>query len=201
MTAISNGGLDAPQSNSAIIVTESGLVVTFDTRTEEEYEQTRDVTEATLETGYKIADGIVTNQPEISFTGIITGVYQAGTTGQCVWDPVAAAAAVANLQAVFDSTEFCSAYTSFNASTNCQITAFSATTEPKKNAINIKISLKSVKTVTFAYTKNAPPAKNKSGDASASGKQSSGKKSTENSDSTTSQDEEEQESALNAILF
>ncbi|ECI5564211.1 hypothetical protein H3Z28_002327 [Salmonella enterica subsp. enterica serovar Ank] len=200
MTAISNGGLDAPQSNSAIIVTESGLVVTFDTRTEEEYEQTRDVTEATLETGYKIADGIVTNQPEISFTGIITGVYQAGTTGQRVWDPVAAAAAVANLQAVFDSTEFCSAYTSFNANTNCQITSFNASTKTKQNAIEVKISLKSVKTVSFAYTKNAPPAKNKTGDGSASGKQSGGKQSTENT-TQDQENEEEKESSLNAILF
>uniref|UniRef100_UPI003D6E1B0A hypothetical protein n=1 Tax=Citrobacter freundii TaxID=546 RepID=UPI003D6E1B0A len=34
--------------------------------------------EAALETGYKIADGIVTNQPEISFEGIVTSVYQTG---------------------------------------------------------------------------------------------------------------------------
>jgi hypothetical protein len=39
-----------------------------------------------------------------------------------------------------------------------------------------EIGVQSVKTVTFAYTKNAPPAKNKSGDASASGKESSRKK-------------------------
>lgn len=122
-------------------------------------------------------------------------------SGKRVWDPVAAAAAVANMQSVWDSGEFCSEYTSFNASTNCQITAFSATTEPKKNAINIKISLKSVKVITFAYTKNVPPAKNKSSDASASGKQPSGKKSTENFGTTTSQNEEEKESVLNAIFF
>ncbi|ECG8591594.1 hypothetical protein FNI11_17920 [Salmonella enterica subsp. salamae] len=105
MTAISNGGLDAPQSNSAIIVTESGLAITFDAKTSEGYELSRDVAEAALETGYKIADGIVTNQPEISFEGIVTGVYQAGISGQRVWDPVAAAAAVANMQAVWDGAE------------------------------------------------------------------------------------------------
>ena len=100
--------------------------------------------EAALETGYKIADGIVTNQPEISFEGIVTSVYQTGLSGRRAWDSVAAAAAVANMQ-----------------------------------AWGILFGVQSVKTVTFAYTKNAPPAKNKSGDASASGKESSGKKSTE----------------------
>ncbi|RFU90823.1 hypothetical protein DZA29_12725 [Citrobacter gillenii] len=59
--------------------------------------------EAALETGYKIADGIVTNQPEISFEGIVTSVCR-------VWDSVAAAAAVANMQAIWDSGEFFSAY-------------------------------------------------------------------------------------------
>ena len=43
-----------------------------------------------METGYKIADGIVTNQPEISFEGIVTSVYQAGSSGRRVWDSVAA---------------------------------------------------------------------------------------------------------------
>ena len=51
MTAINNGGLDAPQSNSAIIVTESGLAITFDAKTNEGFELSRDVAEAALETG------------------------------------------------------------------------------------------------------------------------------------------------------
>ncbi|HHW4412159.1 TPA: phage baseplate protein [Citrobacter gillenii] len=60
------------------MVTESGLAITFDAKTSEGYELSRDVAEAALETGYKIADGIVTNQPEISFEGIVTSVYQTG---------------------------------------------------------------------------------------------------------------------------
>ncbi|WP_447510384.1 phage baseplate protein [Citrobacter gillenii] len=73
--------------------------MTFDAKTSEGYELSRDVAEAALETGYKIADGIVTNQPEISFEGIVTSVYQTGLSGRRAWDSVAAAAAVANMQA------------------------------------------------------------------------------------------------------
>lgn len=66
--------------------------------------------EAALETGYKIADGIVTNKSEISFEGIVTSVYQTGLSGRRAWDSVAAAAAVANMQAIWDSGGFFSAY-------------------------------------------------------------------------------------------
>lgn len=196
MTTISQNGIIAPQSSRAIVVTASGLAVTFDVKTSEKYKQSRDVTDAAIETGYQISDGQVTNQPDISFEGIITGIFASGRR-QKVWDPVAAASAVANLQAVFDGGEFCSVYTSFNAKTNCLITSFGASTEAKKNQISVDLSAKAVKVVNFAYTKNAPPAKNNSSKPAAAAKTTSGKKSTEKTDDK----DKDKESILNAILF
>lgn len=196
MTTSYSGGMYAPSTDKAIIVSASGLAVTFDVKTSEKYKQSRTVTSAAVEVGYKISDGQVTDQPDISFDGIVTGIFASGSR-QKVWDPVSAASAIANMQAVFDAGEFCSVYTSFNAKTNCQIVDFEADTEPKKNQINVKMSAKAVKVVNFAYTKNAPPSKNKSKSPAAAAQTTSGKKTAEKKDST----QQEKESILNAILF
>ena len=67
------GGLNAATGKRAVVVGESGAVISLRIRRNESYAVKRSVTQGAVETGYKISDGTVTEQPVIEIEGVVTG--------------------------------------------------------------------------------------------------------------------------------
>ncbi|EPK3281764.1 TPA: hypothetical protein R4193_002848 [Serratia marcescens] len=196
MTTNTLGGLVAPATSKAIIVLESGLVVSFDVKTSERYTNKRTVTESKLEIGYKVSDGIVTDTPTIEFEGVITGVTNYLIYASKVFDATAAASAVASIDNAYKTEELASVYTSFNAIPNCVFTGFEVEVSPDKTAFNIKASAKGVNFVSFNRTTGEAPSKGKTKKPAGKGKTNTGKKSAK-----PATEEKQKQSTLNAIFF
>ncbi|CNI62876.1 phage baseplate protein [Yersinia pekkanenii] len=169
------GSIEAP-TEKAVIVLESGLVVTLDVRLSERYSQKRSVSKSTIETGYKISDGNVTDMPEIAFEGIITGVSSLINLPRKPFDKEQADAAIASIDAAFKAEELATVYTSFITVPDCVFTLFDVEATPKQTAYIVKIEAESIRRVTFATAQGAPT---KTSKPAGKAKISSGKKTAE----------------------
>lgn len=169
------GSIEAP-TEQAVIVLESGLVVTLDVRLSERYSQKRSVSKSTIETGYKISDGNVTDMPEIAFEGIITGASSQTTLARKPFDKEQADAAIASIDAAFKAEELATVYTSFITIPDCVFTLFDVEAAPKQTAYIVKVEAESIRRVTFATAQGAPT---KTKSPAGKTKVSSGKKTAE----------------------
>ncbi|WFZ22224.1 hypothetical protein NFK58_12990 [Citrobacter portucalensis] len=169
------GGLNAPTGKRAVIVSASGVVVNLRLRKRETYSVKRNVTQGAIETGYKISDGTVTEQPEVNIEGIVTG--SDGYT--LAFDPTRINSEVASINNAFNLDELVSVYTSFNAVSDAVLTEFQAEATPKDKTITIKLAAKKIKFVTFQRTQNEAPApkKTKTKNPAGQGRAGTGKKS------------------------
>lgn len=148
-------GLTAPPDRRAVIVLNNGVTVSLRLRMREQYAQKRSATQGKIETGYKISDGTVTDQPTVSIDGIITGA-----DGYFIaYDDIRASSEVASLQAAFNADELVSVYTSFIALADAVWTEFKAEMVPGKKLINISLSAQGIRFANFSQTTGAPPAK------------------------------------------
>lgn len=151
------GGLNAPTSKRAVIVSASGVVVNLRLRKRETYSVKRSVTKGALETGYKISDGTVTEQPGVNIEGLVTG-----SDGYAlVFDPTRIDAEVASINNAFNLNELVSVYTSFIAVSDAVLTEFQAEATAKDKTITIKLAAEKIKFVTFQRTQNEAPATEK----------------------------------------
>ncbi|MGK0743561.1 phage baseplate protein [Yokenella regensburgei] len=169
------GGLNAPAGRRAVIVSASGVSVSLRLRKRENYSVKRSVSQGALETGYKISDGTVTEQPEVTIEGLVTG-----SDGYALaLDPTRIDAEVASINNAFNINELVSVYTSFIAVSDAVLTEFSAEATPKDKTITIKLSAKKVKFVNFQRTQNEAPApkKTKTKNPAGKGRVDAGKKS------------------------
>lgn len=148
------GGLNAPTDRRVVIVSASGASVSLRLRKRESYSAKRNVSQGTLETGYKISDGTIKEQPTIEIEGIVTG-----SDGYALaFDPSRINAEVASINNVFKLDELVSIYASFIVVSDAVLTEFNAEATPKDKTITIKLGAKKVKFVTFQRTQNDAPA-------------------------------------------
>lgn len=167
-------GLMSPPTNNAAIVLSNGTAITLKLNKREQFGQKRSVSQGAVETGYRISDGTVTEQPTITIEGVITG-----TNGRLkAYDSIGASSEVTSIQMMFDANELVSVYTSFNALANAVFTEFKAEMVAGKNAINITLSAQSIRFANFSRTTGEPPAK-KVSDPKGKGTANRGKVSTE----------------------
>lgn len=167
-------GLNAPVNRRAVIVLSNGQTVSLRLRRREQFSQKRSVTKGALETGYRISDGTVTDQPTVSIEGIITGA-----DGKAVaYDDVRASSEVASIQAAFKTDELVSVYTSFIALADASFTEYRAEMVPGKKQIVINLSAEGISFANFSQTTGAPPAK-KVSNPKGKGTTNGGKKSVE----------------------
>ncbi|HEY3591940.1 MAG TPA: hypothetical protein VGL07_18005 [Buttiauxella sp.] len=169
------GGLNAPNGSRVVIVSASGVAVSLRLRKRENYSVKRSVSKATLETGYKISDGTITEQPEIDIEGIVTGSDGYGLA----FDPTRINAEVNSINNAFALNELVSVYTSFIAISDAVLTSFSAEASPRDKTISIKLSAEKIKFTTFQRTQNEAPApkKTKTKNPAGQGRAGTGKKS------------------------
>lgn len=169
------GGLYAPGGNRAVIVSASGVTVSLRLRKRETYSVKRTLSKAALETGYKISDGTVTEEPVIEIEGIVTG----STGYNLAYDPTRINAEVNSINNAFKTNEIVSIYASFIAVSDVVLTAFNAEATPKDKTISIKLSAERVKFTTFQRTQNEAPAPKKPNtkNPAGQGRASTGKKS------------------------
>lgn len=170
--SMADDGLSAPVDRRAVIVTSDGTLVLLRLRKRETYSQKRTVTQGTVETGYKISDGDVTDQPVVTVEGIITGANNKAIA----FNEIAASSEVANLQAVFDNSGLVSVYTSFVAVPDARITEFKAEMVAERKAINITLTAQHIRFTNIGKTTGAPQTK-KVSEAKGQGTTNSGKKS------------------------
>lgn len=169
------GGLNAPGGVRVVIVSASGVAVSLRLRKRENYSIRRGVSKAALETGYKISDGTVTEQPIIDIEGIVTG----SDGYHLAYDPSRINAEVSSINNAFTIDELVSVYASFIVMSDAVLTAFSAEASPKDKTISIKLSAERVKFTTFQRTQNEAPApkKTKTKNPAGQGGAGTGKKS------------------------
>ncbi|HEY2452886.1 MAG TPA: hypothetical protein VGI71_09735 [Scandinavium sp.] len=169
------GGLNAPAGRRVVIVSSSGVSVSLRLRKREAYSAKRNVSQGALETGYKISDGTVNEQPGIELEGIVTG-----SDGYALaFDPSRINAEVASIKNAFNLDELVSVYASFIAMSDAVLTEFTAEATPKDKTITIKLAAKKIKFVTFQRTQNEAPApkSTKTKNPAGQGRADTGKKS------------------------
>lgn len=151
----------------------NGVTVSLRLRKREQFGQKRTATQGKVETGYKISDGTVTDQPVVNIDGIITG-----SDGHFIaYDDIAASSEVASLQAAFNADELVSVYTSFIALADAVWTEFKADMVPDKKLINISLSAQGIRFANFSQTTGQAPSK-KTSAPKGQGTTNGGKKST-----------------------
>lgn len=152
---MAENGLTAPPDRRAVIVMDGGAVVSLRLRKREQYGQKRSVAQGSIETGYRISDGTVTDQPTIHIEGIITGA----DSKLVAYNDIAASSEVASLQAAFNANELVSVYTSFIALADAAFTEFRAEMVPGKKLINITLAAQGIKFVNFSHATGEAPKK------------------------------------------
>lgn len=166
-----NGALAAPQDARAVLVLESGVTLSLRVKTNESVEASRTITRGKIETGYKIADGVVDDGKSIQLEGIITG----SDSMTVPYDMPAAASIAQSIMQAFESREFASCYTSMMAIPQCVIRRARVDAEPNKNAYNVRLEIEEVRTVTFQRSR-INSAQAKTTNPAGKGKVSAGKK-------------------------
>lgn len=164
--------MNAPPDRRAVIVLSNGTVVSLRLRKRETYSQKRSATQGAVETGYKISDGTVTDQPVITVDGIITGA----NSKAIAFNDVAASSEVTNLQAAFDANELVSVYTSFVSVANAVFSEFKAEMVAGRNVINITLTAQGIRFTNITKTTGTQNTK-KVSDAKGQGTANKGKKS------------------------
>ena len=148
------GGLNAATGKRAVVVGESGAVISLRIRRNESYAVKRSVTQGAVETGYKISDGTVTEQPVIEIEGVVTG-----SDGYALaLDPNRINAEIASINNAFSLNELVSVYASFIVVSDAVLVDFKAEATPKDKTITVKLTVQKVKFVNFQRTKSTAPA-------------------------------------------